>query len=123
MLTGPKGGGLVFSCFQGRQLGRRSAAPERLGCRFAFPLRARRAAMCRLLGTLRSHRPTHHAAPTLLLLLGALAFATPALAYPGRWTPTTPLSGTAVHLSLLRGDGNPYFARVVWWQGDDRVGN
>jgi hypothetical protein len=97
--------------------------PNGSGAVLLFRLRARRAAMCRLLGTPRSHRPTHHAPATLLLLLGALAFATPALAYPGRWTPTTTLSGTAVHLSLLRGDGNPYFARVVWWQGDDRVGN
>ncbi|NOT33719.1 MAG: hypothetical protein HOP12_06050, partial [Candidatus Eisenbacteria bacterium] len=44
----------------------------------------------------------------------------------GAWSPASDWSPTdnyhAVHLALLRGDGNPDHSRVFWWLNDVRVG-
>ena len=44
---------------------------------------------------------------------------TPTAADSGRWTPPNALTGTAVHMALLRGHG-PYHSDVMWWYGKGR---
>ena len=53
-------------------------------------------------------------AATLNLFLHAPA----AFAYGGQWSASQTWTGTAVHMSLLRGDGVPYHSRIVWWQAE-----
>lgn len=61
-----------------------------------------------------------------LVVLCCSCLAMPALgvADSGRWTPDLDMAqvpgwpeGIAVHLMLLKGDGNPYHSRVVWLKG------
>ncbi len=57
--------------------------------------------------------------PSLLLfltpLLGVYFIPREATSHPGRWTPPSDWGATAVHMALIPGDGNPYHARVLWW--------
>ncbi len=38
----------------------------------------------------------------------------------GQWTPNSTASsnGYAIHMLLLRGDGQPYHSRILWWSGE-----
>jgi hypothetical protein len=62
-------------------------------------------------------QPARCAALAFLLVHFGALLAEPALAaHKGKWTPTHDMGGTAIHMALLPGDGDPYHSRIVWWQ-------
>ena len=61
---------------------------------------------------------------TLVLLFSAVLLSTLtsqalslAVSDSGRWTPPSTMSGIAIHLAVLPGDGTRFHSEVLWWSG------
>ena len=79
---------------------------------------ASEAAMRRITSS-RTCPPTRFHLPTALLatFLFLVAVPRPAFAQAGKWTPPdSTIGGTAVHVALIPGDGQPFHSRILWWQ-------